>query len=85
VKTVTVTSNGQSVGCDINVVVPPSPICSPSLQSVQVGQSVGFTASSGSGAYSWSAPSGTPTSGTGSAFSTVFNAIGTYSVTVSNQ
>ncbi len=85
VKTVTVTSGGQSVGCDINVTVPPAPVCAPSLQSVQVGQSAGFTASSGSGAYSWSAPSGTPTSGTGSAFSTIFNAVGTYSVTTSNQ
>jgi len=53
--------------------------------SVNVGESVNFTATGGNGSYSWSAPNGTPDNGTGSSFSTVYSVAGSYLVTVSSN
>jgi len=57
--------------------------CSPANQSVQVNQTTSFTVSGGNGGYSWSAPVGNPSTGSGSSFSTQYAAAGSYTVTVS--
>ena len=56
--------------------------CSPSNQTVSVGLTVSFSAIGGA-PYSWSAPGGSPSTGTGSTFSTIYNTVGTKTVTVS--
>lgn len=56
--------------------------CSPAQQTVFVGETAAFSASGGSGAYSWSAPEGDPASGSGVDFSTSFNTVGDKVVTV---
>lgn len=56
--------------------------CSPSSQSVITGSSVNFSAGGGSGTFSWSAPGGSPSSGTNSSFTTSYTTTGTKTVTV---
>src|SRR3989344_171706 len=58
--------------------------CSPTSQSVSVGAQAAFTASGGSGSYSWSAPGGNPGSGSGANFSTRYPNSGNRNVTVSS-
>jgi hypothetical protein len=66
------------------IIVPPPPICSPSSQSVSTNTVAHMTASSGNGSYSWSAPGGNPSSGSGSSFGTQYSTTGTKTVTVSS-
>lgn len=63
---------------------PGSPTCSPANQSRQVGTAASFTAGGGNGTFSWTAPLGTPSSGSGVNFSTTYNAAGTRQVTVTS-
>lgn len=85
--TVGVTSGNQTAQCTVVVqqAVTPGPlVCSPASQTVNIGQLAQFVVSGGSGQFSWSAPSGSPTSGQGSSFGTSYGAAGSYVVTVSD-
>jgi|GEM_PF-3206602 len=67
------------------IVINNPPVCVPSSQSLFVNQTASFTATGGNGSFTWSAPDGSPSSGTGSAFSTVYTVQGTYQVTVTSN
>lgn len=58
--------------------------CAPATQNVDVNQSAAFTATGGSGAYSWSAPGANTASGTGASFATTYSSTGTKTVTVTS-
>jgi uncharacterized repeat protein (TIGR01451 family) len=60
----------------------PPVVCTTTTNTVQVGQQVSFTASGGNGVYSWSAQTGSPTSGSGNAFIATFGSAGAHTVTV---
>jgi len=72
--------------------VPPPPpittlVCSAVVTNVEVGDTVVLGASGGIGTpdtYVWNAPEGTPKSGTGVNFSTVYSAVGVYTVQVTS-
>jgi uncharacterized repeat protein (TIGR01451 family) len=85
-KTVTVTSNGLTGICTVTVTHVDNfpPVCAPDTQNVFVGQTATFTASAGNGTFSWSAPGGNPSSGSGSSFNTTYAATGSYTVTVTS-
>jgi hypothetical protein len=76
-------SGTNSVFCQIVVTNATGPTCSPASQTVAINQQAILTASGGSN-YSWSAPSGNPTSGTGSSFGTAYATAGTYIITLSS-
>ena len=82
--TVTVTSGGSSTSCTANVGSPPvgAPVCSPAGQTAQVNQALTYTATGGNGTYSWTAPGGSPSSGSGSSFSVSYGSAGDYTITV---
>ena len=62
------------------------PTCSPSDQNTFVGQTVNFTAdSNGGGPVTWSAPGGSPATGSGLSFSASYAAAGVKTVTASND
>lgn len=87
-KTVTVRdAGGRTANCNVNVnqVSVPPPVCNPSSQNAEVGESVNFNASGGNGSFSWSAGSGSPSSGNGSSFSTSFDNDGTHVVNVTSN
>lgn len=93
---VIVTSGGDSAYARVGVYPSATPTpwpssieCSPSFTDADSGDRVRFTASGGDGSsYSWSAPDGSPDSGTGSSFSTRFYNYSNYDrdfyVTVTN-
>ncbi|MBI2096987.1 MAG: peptidoglycan-binding protein, partial [Candidatus Sungbacteria bacterium] len=71
----------------VKIFYPPPPAtltCSPASQTVQVNTRANFTAAGGTGSYSWLAPGGNPSSGSGSAFSTSYASQGSYTVTVAS-
>ena len=85
-RTVTVTSGGQSAQCTVNVqhtIVPP-PTCAPAVQDANVGDSVNFTATGGDGTFTWNAPGADITSGSGDVFDTSYSVSGTRFVTVTS-
>jgi hypothetical protein len=87
-KTVTVRdAGGRTANCNVNVnqVSVPPPVCAPSSQNAEVGESVNFSATGGNGSFSWSAGSGSPTFGNSSNFSTIFNSQGTHVVNVTSN
>lgn len=66
----------------------PDVACSPGTQTVETGVQAAFIASptgGSGGVVLWSAPNGTPATGNGNSFSTVYNNIGNYNVTVSYE
>jgi hypothetical protein len=63
---------------------PVSLVCTPPSQQPAIGQPVSFSATGGNGAFSWSAPNGSPAAGGGAAFTTVYGAAGTYVVVVTS-
>src|SRR3989344_3556076 len=74
--------------CGVTVTVNPPPVypvCDQPPQTVNTGQIVAFTASVGNGTFSWSAPSGSPSFGSGSSFSTQYSSAGDYTVTVTSD
>ena len=84
-KTVTVTSHGRSDTCE--VVVSPAPadlICTPTSQSVNVNDIASFSAAGGSGALTWSANGGSPSSGSGSTFQSSWGTAGFKAATVTD-
>lgn len=86
--TVSVTDGRSSDTCSVQVTAPTpvyNPvICAPKNQTVQKNQSASFSASSGNGSYTWSAPSAVVANGSGSSFSTSYNNAGTFAVTVTD-
>ena len=66
----------KTINCPVFTV----PTCTPSAQTVDVQQNASFTASGGNGTYSWDATHGTPSSGTGSSFTTKFTSPGSFIV-----
>lgn len=84
-KTVTVSSGSQTVACNVTVnELPPQTLtCNPQNQSVFVNSSANFTASGGTGTYSWSGGE-SPSTGSGSSFSTSYSSVGNRTVTVSS-
>ena len=89
-QTQSLSSNGQTIYFDLtytaNAPPPPGgPSCSPSTQTVQIGTVAGFSAAGGNGSFSWSAPGGSPASGTDSNFSTTYSTSGTKTVTVTSN
>lgn len=65
-------------------VTPPALTCSPVNQTVSVNQTANFTASGGTGNFSWSAPTGNPAAGSGGNFSTSYSNSGSKIVTVTS-
>lgn len=100
-KTISVTSGSETKNCTVVVVAvspppgppaPPAPnpppppvVCNPSNQYVTAGQQARFIATGGNGGYSWSAPTGSPTSGSGTAFQSTFSSVGSTKVTVTSN
>ena len=83
--TVTVTSGSQTATC--TVTIPPTIlglVCLPPTQNVNPGQLASLSASGGTGSYSWSAPGGATTTGTGATFSTSYATAGTRTVQVTS-
>ncbi len=84
-NTITVTSGAQTATCQ--VVVPPPPptlVCTPPTQTVFVGAPATVGATGGTGTYSWAAPGGSMTTGSGSPFTTSYGAPGTNTITVTS-
>ncbi len=70
---------------DCNPPVTPQLICNPNTtQTANVQQNVNFSATGGTGHYTWSAPSANVTSGNNSSFTTSYFAVGNYTVTVND-
>jgi uncharacterized repeat protein (TIGR01451 family) len=93
-KVVTLTSGGVNANCTVVVSAGgggggggggSSPVCSPTSQTVTVGQTVNYSATGGNGAYSWQATSGSITSGTLASFSTSYATPGTYNVVLTSN
>ena len=69
----------------VTTMAPPQSIvvsCAPETQSVKLGAPVSVTAAGGDGSYEWFAPAGTPNTGSGNSFSTVYEGVGTKKITV---
>jgi hypothetical protein len=62
---------------------PIAPVCSPSTQTVNIGENANFTATGGNGSFSWTS-SGNPSNGSGSNFHTSYLTSGTKTVTVTS-
>ena len=58
--------------------------CLPTTQTVNAGSAAPMSATGGNLTYSWSAPGGTPASGTGATFSPTYSTAGNYSATVTS-
>lgn len=69
--------------CDDSMIPPVVPLAASAFPAV-VGVSVTVQATGGRQQYVWSAPGGTPSSGTGSTFTTTYTANGTYTITVTS-
>ena len=71
-------SSGKIATCNAPVtpLVVGSPVCSPASSNITQGGSVSFTASGGSGGYTWTAPTASPASGSGSPFNPSFPTVG---------
>ncbi len=85
-KNVTVTSGTRTANCTVIVRQPQinSVVCNPLSQTVNIGQPANFTATGGNGTFSWQASGGSPSTGSGSSFSTSYNASGSRTVTVTS-
>ncbi|MCR4325336.1 MAG: hypothetical protein NUV59_00835 [Patescibacteria group bacterium] len=86
VYTVTVASAGLTDDCTFTVVAAASGAltCSPGSQSVTLGQNASFSATGGTGAYTWSSPDITITNPNGSGFVASYASTGLKTMTVSS-
>jgi heme exporter protein D len=86
VYSITVTSAGQTASCNMTVVAAAAGAltCSPATQNVTLGQTATFSATGGSGTYTWSSPDLTITNATGSGFSANYASTGLKTMTVSS-
>ncbi len=81
-NTITVTSGQQTATCMVTVPVIPTLVCTPPSQTVQIGQMASVAASGGTGTYSWSAPGGSTSTGSGASFSTSYATPGANTISV---
>ncbi len=85
---VAVTSAGLTATCLVIVQSPPPPVeqltCTPVNSTVLPNQVVQLHATGGTGTYAWSAPAGSPATGDGAAFSTVYGSAGFHTVVVTS-
>lgn len=63
---------------------PGAPSCNPGSQTIGIGGTANFSASGGNGTFTWSAPYGSPSSGSGTNFSASYGASGFRQVTVTS-
>ncbi len=86
-KLVTLTSNGRTDTCTVIIrpAIDNTVVCVPATQTRNINQSANFSATGGNGTFTWSAPGGSRTSGTGSSFDTSYSTIGTKIVTVTSN
>src|SRR3989338_7095560 len=63
----------------------PAPVCSPSSVSLSTGQSQTFSVTNGTTPFTWSAPSSSNPSGSGSTHNTSYSSAGPYTVTVTDS
>lgn len=82
-RTVTLTSGTATATCQVNVTLP-TLTCTPTSQVVGLGNTATMTAAGGTGVYTWSAPTGSPTTGSGSTFAPSINTVGSNQVTVTS-
>ncbi len=82
--TVTVTSAGQSDSCTVHVEDDRNVVCVPDYQEADINENVTVSATGGTGSYSWSAPNGSPSTATGSSFTTKYSTTGTKTITVTS-
>ena len=68
----------------VTITAAPVLTCTPASQTVLLNQSSAKNASGGIGSYSWSAPGGSVTSGSGSSFSTAYSTTGTKTITLTS-
>lgn len=82
----TVTSGGQTASCRVTVqpAATTDVVCRPPTQTVQLNQAANVLAVFGNGVYAWSAPGGSPASGSGPNFSTAYDTPGTKTITVTS-
>lgn len=73
----------EACGTTTSGVTPTPPSCTASPASVAIGVATTFTASGGTPTYSWSAPGGSPSSGSGNPFSVAYGTSGIKTVDVS--
>jgi len=89
VNTLTVNSGGQTGTCNATVVASTAPsnalMCSPSVQTVTLGQTASVSASGGDGNYAWSAPDLTISNPSGSGFSASYASTGVHALTVTDN
>ena len=87
VYAITVQSAGLSATCNFSVVASTSSVlvCSPGTQNVTLGQTANFTATGGSGAYTWSAPDLDIANANGSGFSASYASTGLKTLTVTSN
>lgn len=89
VYAVTVTSGGQSGTCNVNVVTNTvatgTLMCSPVVQTVNVGQTASVSATGGNGTYTWSATDLSITNPNGTGFSASYPSPGLHTLTVSSN
>ena len=91
-QTQSLTTDGQTITFNLTYTstgggAPPTGAvtCSPATQTVQTGTVAGFSATGGDGNFSWSAPSGSPNSGSGANFSTTYSNGQNKTVTVTSN
>lgn len=84
---ITVESAGLSATCNFSVVASTSSVltCSPGTQNVILGQTANFTATGGSGAYTWTSPDLNITNASGSGFSASYAFTGLKTLTVTSN
>ena len=70
----------QTATCTITVANPPMPTCYPATQTVFTGYPATLHAGSGTGTYSWSAPTSNQGTGSGNTFQATYTSPGTYSI-----
>lgn len=82
----TVTSGGQTASCRVTVqpLTTTDVVCRPPTQTVQLNQLANVLAVFGNGVYAWSAPGGSPASGSGPNFSTAYDTPGTKTIAVTS-
>ncbi|MDP3993945.1 MAG: hypothetical protein Q8P75_03130, partial [bacterium] len=74
----------DTITVTVNSVVFPPVVCSPDSSSTAINTDVTLTAFGGTGTYSWLAPSGTPSSDSGSSFTVRYSSSGPKTVTVTS-
>ncbi|MBI4062665.1 hypothetical protein HY410_01970, partial [Candidatus Gottesmanbacteria bacterium] len=78
------TNNCANRTFSVSTVSVPPVACSPSSQTVNIGQAANLSASGGSGTYSWTASGGSPSSGSGANFSVSYSTSGGKTVRVTS-